>query len=40
MKQMNFLQKNSFCKPRMSWHVAAATQVARVERSNGREVNL
>jgi hypothetical protein len=40
MKFQVVVAKTVFCKPRMSWRSAAATQVARVERSNGRKVNL
>jgi hypothetical protein len=40
MKNSVVIAKIIFCKPRMSWRSAAATQVARVERSNGRKVNL
>jgi hypothetical protein len=40
MRNRVVIAKNIFCKPRMSRQSAAATQVARVERSNGRKVNL
>jgi hypothetical protein len=40
MKKWNVIANPGVCKSGMSWRSAAATQVARVERSNGRKVKL